>query len=632
MNNASRRHFIKQSAAGLLGALYTTQGLPLPAFAQHELQPLCQELVRTWGQRLLSLQITDKNDPNYGTLIYPPENIIHGRMGDCIYPFLHLASTTQDHRYADAAVLLYRWMERTVSEEDGSWLNEPKKGAWKGTTVFSAIALGEALKYHGALLDTSLKQEMTARLKKSGDFIYNNFTIVYGNINYPITATYCLSLLGELLNEKRFSEKGKVLARKALSFITPKDKLLSGEGGPYYSKSPKGCLSVDLGYNVEESLPSLVLYAKLTNDDVVLQAVQELLSAHLAFMLPDGGWDNSWGTRNYKWTYWGSRTSDGCQPAYALMADSVPEFYKAAVVNTQLLQSCTHDGLLHGGPHYFSHNAPVSLHHTFCHIKALVTILDHGIPTPPRTFAKVTLPREQVYGSKYFEDIQTGLISVGKFRGTVTAYDRDYKDFRGGHASGGALSMLWHEKAGIILAASMNEYQLYEAGNMQQDTDLLSMCLTPRIELKEAGKTYMNIQDFGARMTIDDKDGEVTVRTSASLVDKDQQAPASGDITCTTSWRFSKDRITLRFKHNGSEQQGIRIILPLISPSTEVFRIIKPEMAEISKMDAQVRLKADKPLNVLPMTGKRVFNYVPGLEAIPFYSTAGDLEVVITIS
>ena len=26
----------------------------------------------------------------------------------------------------------------------------------------------------------------------------------------------------------------------------------------------------------------------------------------------DGGWDNSFGTRNNKWTYWGNRTSDGC--------------------------------------------------------------------------------------------------------------------------------------------------------------------------------------------------------------------------------------------------------------------------------------------------------------------------------
>ena len=47
-----------------------------------------------------------------------------------------------------------------------------------------------------------------------------------------------------------------------------------------------------------------------------LREVIASMRTHMEFMLPDGGWDNSWGTRNYKWTWWGSRTSDGCQPAY----------------------------------------------------------------------------------------------------------------------------------------------------------------------------------------------------------------------------------------------------------------------------------------------------------------------------
>ena len=31
---------------------------------------------------------------------------------------------------------------------------------------------------------------------------------------------------------------------------------------------------------------------------------------HLEFMLPDGAWDNSWGTRSFKWTYWGVKSSN----------------------------------------------------------------------------------------------------------------------------------------------------------------------------------------------------------------------------------------------------------------------------------------------------------------------------------
>ena len=63
------------------------------------------------------------------------------------------------------------------------------------------------------------------------------------------------------------------------------------------------------------------------------------------FLLPNGAWDNSWGTRNYKWSYWGSRTSDGCFPALMLLADLDPSFREAAWRNLYLMAACTHGQL-----------------------------------------------------------------------------------------------------------------------------------------------------------------------------------------------------------------------------------------------------------------------------------------------
>ena len=83
----------------------------------------------------------------------------------------------------------------------------------------------------------------------------------------------------------------------------------------------------------------------------MLSKVVASMKTHLEFMLPDGGWDNSFGTRNYKWTWWGSRTTGGCQPAYALLADRDPNFIEAAIRNTKLLDECTVNGVLMGGPH-----------------------------------------------------------------------------------------------------------------------------------------------------------------------------------------------------------------------------------------------------------------------------------------
>jgi hypothetical protein len=350
----SRRTFVKTSAiagAGLiaLGAP-DVFGVDLPG-TDADLNTLSHSLLQQWASALLNLQITDsKRTDDYGGIWCPADKVVHGRVGDTIYPFFYLANKTKDSKYIDAAVLLFRWMERRVSQPDGSWLNDPVKNSWKGITVFGAIALAEAVKNHGELMDTQFKADVTGRLKRAGDFIYNNFTIDYGNINYPVTASYGLSLLGELLDVAQFKTRGRDLAHQALNFISKKDGFLYGEGDPYYQVSKKGCFSVDLGYNVEESLPALVMYGRLTSDEEVLEAVTRSLQTHLEFMLPDGGWDNSWGTRNYKWTYWGSRTSDGCQTAYALLANRDARFYKAALKNTQLMQQCTKDGLLFGGP------------------------------------------------------------------------------------------------------------------------------------------------------------------------------------------------------------------------------------------------------------------------------------------
>ena len=93
-------------------------------------------------------------------------------------------------------------------------------------------------------------------------------------------------------------------------------------------------------------------------------------------MLPDGGWDNSIGTRNFKWTYWGGRTSDGCQAALNHLGKDDVAFAESALRNLELYKACTHQGLLMGGPHYARHGEEPCIHHTFCHAKVLAEALD----------------------------------------------------------------------------------------------------------------------------------------------------------------------------------------------------------------------------------------------------------------
>ena len=616
---------------GGLGAGFIDFRLP----AQDEFAALCRELTATWAQALLRLQVLDASrTADYGGIFCPTRKVVHGRVGDTIYPFMHMARRTGDHRYIDASVLLFRWMEGHVSQPDGSWLNEIKD-SWKGTTVFTVIALCEALHFHGELMEPAFRRSLEDRLIKAGDFIYNTVTIDYGNINYPLSAAYALSLLGTLQDVPRYRERGRLLTRQAMGFFSKTDGFVFGEGTPYYQPSLKGCFSVDLGYNVEETLPSLALYGLLNKDEELLAAVTRSLQTHLEFLLPDGGWDNSWGTRNYKWTYWGSRTSDGCQPAYALLAGRDGRFTRAAYLNTRLLKECTHEGLLYGGPHYLSHGVPPSVHHSFCHLKALTTVLDHGLPAMGGEATGVAggseaarLPRETPYGSRFFTDIQTWLIAVGSWRGTVTGYDREYKAIHNGHATGGVLSMLWHEHTGPLLVASMNAYQLVEAGNMQADNDPLSMSLTPRVELVADGFTYLSCGDLEAVVEVGGDRDRVTVHASGRLVDKDQRDPAGGIVPFRCSYSFTPDTVELGFV---CQHPGVRVVLPVISRTGEAVEMTGDHKMVVRKPQASVVIMADRPMRRLPTTGDRMFNFVPGLEAIPLGFDGGNAAITLSV-
>lgn len=582
-------------------------------------------LLKQWCDAMLKLQVTDPVDPDrVGAIVCPACEVIHGRNWEALCPFMYMADATGDDQYLQAALALCDWATKCDSP-DGSWGSSPhpKAGEWKSTTVFGAIALAEALLHHGHLLDNSSREEWTARVRKAGSFIYENFRFgMASNVNYPMTATYAMALLGQLLNEATYTARSRELAKDAVAWFTAENHLIYGEGRPHDFVSPKGCRPVDLGYNVEESLPSLVLYCHLSGDEELKKVVEISLKSHLEFMLPDGAWDNSWGTRNFKWTYWGSRTSDGCQTAYQLMAETDPAFAKAAYLNTVLLEACTHDGLLHGGPHYHTHGVKPCVHHTFCHAKALATLLNSGVETSTAG-SGVELPRDKPYGVKEFPEIQTWLISKGPWRASVTDYDWIYKKTIM-HASGGALSMLWHESAGPLLTASLTEWSMNEPHNMQPVTDKFSMPLTPRLEIVCGDRRFNHLYDLEAKIEKEETADAVEFRVQARLlyapVKKPHAAvsPESGEAACTLAYRFTADAVEISARMlKTPECDRLEFVLPVISPTGEKVAREDSGRYIIHKPGGKVVVGSNVPMALPEFDRERVFNHVPGFEAVP---------------
>ena len=302
-----RRNFIQLSALAGVGLSLPMGGLlSYSNNLEHSLEfkNLISGLLKEWCDGMLKLQIVNpSNLHEHGALGCPSCKHIHGRCNDAVYPFLYMADISGDKKYIEAAKLVMLWAENNVSQPDGSWTVVPNPKSWKGITVFGAIALAEALHYHGHVLDEKTRKDWTKRLAAAGQYIHDTFTISFTNINYGATAIYGLNIIGEVLNNEAFIAKSKELAIGVKSYFTTNDSFLFGECKPSSNKlSAKGLHGVDLGYNVEESLNSIVMYALKANDKELLELVTKSLHSHLEFMLPDGAWDNSWANRMYKWS------------------------------------------------------------------------------------------------------------------------------------------------------------------------------------------------------------------------------------------------------------------------------------------------------------------------------------------
>ena len=519
------------------------------------MKKLCFKLLRDWCDALIKLQFKGLELGDLKGAFYCRScQVIHGRCPDAVYPFVYMYKTTRDERYLNAAKDVFDFGETLVCD-DGAVLNDAQN-EWKGITVFAAISLCEALNCGKEFLDAETVTKWEARLLGMGEWCYKNLDKdCSANINYPVTNTFAMELLGRYFEREDFKIKAKELADYAFSMIT-ENGFLVGEGKPRDAVTPLGCRPIDVGYNMEESIPSLVKYAKLIGDEELIKKLSDVLLKQLDFMLPDGAWDNSFSSRNNKWTYYGSRTSDGCAPAYVLLADRHPAFMEAARRNIELTKACTYDGLLYGGPHYKRHGEHPCTHHTFEHANALACVLENLDGEYDRT----DIPCDCASGVKYYPEVNTYKLAAGNYRATVTGYD--YAIELGHHACGGTLSMLWKYGTGPIIAGSVVGYRISEPHNYQLTTATMThRCLVPRLELKSPKSTYNSAFFATPKMT----SNGCAIKVTGGLSDRNAKR-LQGDADRLFTYSLSENGLEISIEN----AQDCEFILPLIAGELEI--------------------------------------------------------------
>lgn len=493
---------------------------------------------------------------------------IHGRADNAIFPLVCAYSLTKDEKYMKGAEKLLGF-RKLLTDTDGAVHND-FISEWKGITAFSAIELYKTLHHFGNILPADFKASLEVCFDLSADWVHKNIRPGFrANINYYTASAAVNAMYGEYRQASEYTETAKELLGYCLGHFT-ENGLLTGEGQPHNFRTEKGCAPIDIGYIVEESVPCLVDAALILKDDKAMQIIADNCEKLLDFMLPDGGWDNSFGSRNTKWTYYGSRTSDGCIGAFTILGGYNDIFFEAAERTYEILNSFTYDGRLYGGRYYKENGAPPCIHHTFSHACALADAVVNGIKEPEER-KRLPCDREEL-SYKYYPETDTYKIYAGEFLATITANDYSTYTFTRGaaHTSGGMLSLLYHKKCGAAITGSVFEYKLTEINNMQPPPgNVIHSSLIPRAEYEKDGVIYSTCLDGNAKMSITGTDDEIRLSVKTKFVNVNDKKAEDENLTAEFIYKFTYDKIFIYINYN--KNKDIKFCLPVIKNTVNVI-------------------------------------------------------------
>ena len=498
------------------------------------------KLLKTWCDTLLTYQVSSEYPYLDGALLCPACHVVHGRIADLSFPLMLLYERTSEKRYLEAADKMIDWTEFNLKRPDGSWRNDAGN-EWKCTSAFAAISIGDALLHFGSLLEKPVYEKWLKIFVRLSDFIYNAFPSLDPVINYYAGAACEQAMAWKITGDEKYLDFARDRERICRSRFDS-EGLFFGEGHPIEGRTKKGCTYIDMGYALEESLPLLLRYAELTGEQK--EFYEARFRDHLMFLLPDGGIDNSWGSRHNKWTWWGSRTSDGVLEGLALLTDD-PMFCECSERVLSLYERCTHDGLL-GLPMAKEAGEPTCLHHSFCHAKALAALILAEQPV----YERVSIPVETLDGIRFYQNNCVAVISHNGWRATVSASDAQY--LRNSENGGGSMTLLMHGNTPVC-ASTMRVYDPSELLNMQylRNSDQ-TPCMTPRLVFEDGDSLL---------------DGSVLLTKTAPYA-----LLASGD-----GWQIEysfDDAVKLRIE----TQKAAKFVLPVICAANP---IIKPGSVSI---------------------------------------------------
>jgi hypothetical protein len=246
------------------------------------------------------------------------------------------------------------------------------------------------------------------------------------------------------------------------------------------------------------------------------------------------------------------------------------------------------------------------------------------------------LPAETDYGVKEFPEISTWLFSDGQWRATITSYDALYHKTKPvQQATGGALSLLYHRKVGLLFAASMARYIIVEKNN-QQIYDGEEFALTPRLEVFKNGVWYTNLYDLEAVVDYSVEGRQVSFKVNTDLTNESRETLSSKEAAYRLNYSFFDNKIEIRAskqpENYSKKRTKATLVLPIVSENSEKVVQSTSKRIEIMKPNGKVIIESNIPLGIKETKRKRVFILVPGVEAVPVVASFSEEHDSVSVN
>ena len=570
------------------------------------------ETLTVLSEALLKQQNTDKQDPEFGGLLDPENDIYYTRAAEAVYPFTVMYQYTGDQKYLNAAIDVGEWLI-TKQEPTGEWIENPWQ--WTGTTADQLMMMALAyptLKKH---LNKKAQEKWVNSMKAAGLYLVEKMEPDFASINYVPTSAGTMAVLWQnVAREDVFLEKAKILAWQTIAKMD-EDQFIHGEAARVFGVK----YGVDLGYQIDMSLWGLTMYADITKDEEVKEYVRKSLSKVIHFVYPNGIIDSSWGARSYKWTGYGTKTADGSQVLFSLFADENPAYQTAALRNLEYLKSAIKEGLVGYGRDiwaFASKTGLPNLYPTFARAKNLAMALEFG----KHQDGEVAIPADQGDWMKFFPTIKVGVARKGDWMTTISSYDyHDYEDWGKGKYThfprGGAMLNVWLKDFGMLTTASQTRYHRGETIHMPPIEDTV-MALTPRIQFRNENGYFTNLYETKAKFDFEETAEAILVQTYGELCNQEYNP---GGVAYRYDYTIANQtlskKITIRYHDRTPE---VEIVEPIVLNEGVKVEQVDQQTVKISspERDLFFRLKGAGKLEI-GNDAEHFWYPFPGLRCYP---------------